>query len=191
MPRGDKSKYTDKQKRQAEHIEESYEQRGASEEEAERRAWATVNKQDGGGKRGGSGAKRSAAKKSSSGSSKRAAKGGAKKSGAKKSASKSSSGAGSKRAGSARKSSSGRKSSAKSSAKSLRQVLRQVLNHARCGQRARDAPAARRYARHARRSECLPQASLHIPRPVARNAGRQPACRARAPACAAADDRSR
>ncbi|MER3428283.1 MAG: plasmid stabilization protein [Pyrinomonas sp.] len=56
MPRGDKSKYTDKQKRQAEHIEESYERRGVPEEEAERRAWATVNKTTGGGKKpGGSG----------------------------------------------------------------------------------------------------------------------------------------
>ena len=56
MPRGDKSAYTDKQKRQAEHIEESYESRGVPEEEAERRAWATVNKDDGGGKKpGGSG----------------------------------------------------------------------------------------------------------------------------------------
>ena len=51
MPRGDKSAYTDKQQRQAEHIEESYEDRGLSSDEAERRAWATVNKQDGGGKR--------------------------------------------------------------------------------------------------------------------------------------------
>jgi len=51
MPRGDKSAYTDKQKRQAEHIEESYEKQGLSEEEAERRAWATVNKQDHGGKK--------------------------------------------------------------------------------------------------------------------------------------------
>ncbi|RTQ49269.1 hypothetical protein EJV47_14100 [Hymenobacter gummosus] len=60
MPQGDKSKYTDKQKRQAEHIEDSYEKRGLSEEEAERRAWATVNKQDGGGKKpGGSGRKSS------------------------------------------------------------------------------------------------------------------------------------
>jgi plasmid stabilization system protein ParE len=59
MPRGDKSKYTDKQKRQAEHIEESYEQQGVSEDEAERRAWATVNKQDGGGKKSGSGRKNS------------------------------------------------------------------------------------------------------------------------------------
>lgn len=55
MPRGDKSSYTDKQKRQAEHIEQSYEQRGVSEKEAERRAWATVNKETGGGKKSGSG----------------------------------------------------------------------------------------------------------------------------------------
>jgi len=57
MPRGDKSSYTSKQKRKAAHIEESYEERGLSEEEAERRAWATVNKQDGGGKQSGSGRK--------------------------------------------------------------------------------------------------------------------------------------
>ena len=56
MPRGDKSKYSGKQKRQAEHIEEGYEKRGISEGEAERRAWATVNKMTGGGKKeGGSG----------------------------------------------------------------------------------------------------------------------------------------
>ena len=55
MPRGDKSAYTDKQKRQAEHIEESYESRGVPEGEAERRAWATVNKETGGGKKSGSG----------------------------------------------------------------------------------------------------------------------------------------
>jgi plasmid stabilization system protein ParE len=55
MPRGDKSKYTEKQKRQAEHIEESYEERGVPEEEAEKRAWATVNKVSGGGKLSGSG----------------------------------------------------------------------------------------------------------------------------------------
>ena len=55
MPRGDKSAYTDKQKRQAEHIEEGYEERGVSEDEAERRAWATVNKMDHGGKKSGSG----------------------------------------------------------------------------------------------------------------------------------------
>jgi len=58
MPQGDKSKYTDKQKRQAEHIEEGYEKKGLPAEEAEARAWATVNKQDGGGKKpGGSGRK--------------------------------------------------------------------------------------------------------------------------------------
>lgn len=51
MPRGDKSSYTSKQKRQAEHIEESYEHTGISSKEAEKRAWATVNKQDGGGKK--------------------------------------------------------------------------------------------------------------------------------------------
>jgi plasmid stabilization system protein ParE len=55
MPRGDKSKYTEKQKRQAEHIEEGYEKRGVPEEEAERRAWATVNAETGGGKKSGSG----------------------------------------------------------------------------------------------------------------------------------------
>jgi hypothetical protein len=55
MPRGDKSSYTDKQKRQAEHIEEGYEERGIAPKEAERRAWATVNKETGGGKKSGSG----------------------------------------------------------------------------------------------------------------------------------------
>jgi len=56
MPRGDKSKYTGKQERKAEHIAEGYEKRGVPEKEAERRAWATVNKDDGGGKKpGGSG----------------------------------------------------------------------------------------------------------------------------------------
>ena len=55
MPRGDKSKYTDKQDRKAEHIAESYEGKGVPEKEAERRAWATVNKDDGGGKKSGSG----------------------------------------------------------------------------------------------------------------------------------------
>jgi plasmid stabilization system protein ParE len=55
MPRGDKSSYTTKQKRQAEHIEEGYESRGTSKKEAERRAWATVNKMTGGGKKRGSG----------------------------------------------------------------------------------------------------------------------------------------
>lgn len=55
MPRGDKSSYTDKQKRQAERIEEGYEDRGVSEKEAERRAWATVNAETHGGKKSGSG----------------------------------------------------------------------------------------------------------------------------------------
>jgi len=53
--RGSKDAYTDKQKRQAEHIEQGYEQRGVPEAEAERRAWATVNKETGGGKKSGSG----------------------------------------------------------------------------------------------------------------------------------------
>ena len=55
MPRGDKSKYTDKQKRQAAHIEETYEQRGVTEKKAQEIAWATVNKESGGGKKSGSG----------------------------------------------------------------------------------------------------------------------------------------
>lgn len=55
MPQGDKSSYTDKQKRKAEHIEESYDERGVSSDEAERRAWATVNKESGGGNKSGSG----------------------------------------------------------------------------------------------------------------------------------------
>ncbi len=86
MPRGDKGAYTDKQKRKAEHIEESYEERGVSSKEAAKRAWATVNKESGGGKKSGSGrgktenrsafrkgGKRAAAKKRST------KKGGAKK----------------------------------------------------------------------------------------------------------------
>ena len=60
MPRGDKSDYTDKQKRQAEHIEESEKKQGRSSDAAERIAWATVNKQDGGGKKSGSGRKKDA-----------------------------------------------------------------------------------------------------------------------------------
>ena len=55
MPRGDKSAYTGKQKRKAEHIEEGYEKRGVGKDEAERRAWATVNKETGGGNKRGSG----------------------------------------------------------------------------------------------------------------------------------------
>lgn len=77
MPRGDKDKYTDKQKRKAEHIEQSYEHKGVSKDEAEARAWATVNKQSGGGdKSGGSGSKTASAEKKTarSDSAKRAAK---------------------------------------------------------------------------------------------------------------------
>lgn len=55
MPRGDKSAYTDKQKRKAEHIEEGYQDSGVSKKEAQSRAWATVNKESGGGKKSGSG----------------------------------------------------------------------------------------------------------------------------------------
>ena len=59
MPRGDKSSYTNKQKRKAEHIEEGYEKRGVGSKEAARRAWATVNKESHGGKKSGSGRGRS------------------------------------------------------------------------------------------------------------------------------------
>ncbi|HEY5141421.1 MAG TPA: hypothetical protein VIJ25_19220 [Methylococcales bacterium] len=62
MPQGDKSKYTDKQKRQAEHIEEGYKEKGIPEDEAEAIAWATVNKQSGGGKQSGSGRKKNSKK---------------------------------------------------------------------------------------------------------------------------------
>lgn len=55
MARGSKAAYSNKQKRRAEHIEKGYESRGVSEKEAKRRAWATVNKESGGGKKSGSG----------------------------------------------------------------------------------------------------------------------------------------
>jgi plasmid stabilization system protein ParE len=55
MPRGSKDAYTDKQKRKADHIAEGYEEHGVSEQEAERRAWATVNRESGGGNKSGSG----------------------------------------------------------------------------------------------------------------------------------------
>lgn len=58
MPQGDKVKYTDKQKRQAEHIAEGYEDKGVSKKEAKSRAWATVNQEAGGGKKSGSGRKK-------------------------------------------------------------------------------------------------------------------------------------
>lgn len=75
MPRGDKSSYTDKQKRQAEHIEEGYEKRGVSKKTAQKRAWATVNKESGGGKKSGSGR----GKKTSTASSKKGGRKGGKK----------------------------------------------------------------------------------------------------------------
>ena len=65
MPRGDKSSYTGKQKRKAEHIEEGYRKRGVSKKEAERRAWATTNKESGGGKKTGSGRGKKGTKASS------------------------------------------------------------------------------------------------------------------------------
>ena len=85
MPRGDKGAYTDKQKRQAEHIEEGYEKKGVSTKEAEARAWATVNKESGGGKKSGSGR----GKKGNKSSSKKGGRKGGKKS-AKKTTKKSS-----------------------------------------------------------------------------------------------------
>jgi plasmid stabilization system protein ParE len=78
MPRGDKKKYTSKQKRQAEHIEESYEKRGAGKKTAAARAWRTVNKTSGGGKKSGSGAKKSSGAKKKS-AAKKSTRSGAKK----------------------------------------------------------------------------------------------------------------
>jgi len=75
MARGSKSKYTGKQKRKAEHIEQGYEKRGTSKKEAERRAWATVNKKSGGGKKSGSGR----GKKESNASSRKGGKKGGRK----------------------------------------------------------------------------------------------------------------
>jgi plasmid stabilization system protein ParE len=100
MPRGDKSSYTDKQKRQAEHIEEGYEERGLSEDEAERRAWATVNKASGGGKQSGSGRGK---KENKEPYRKGGQKGGAKKGSAKKSSKKGSAKKGSAKKGASRK----------------------------------------------------------------------------------------
>jgi hypothetical protein len=84
LPRGDKGAYTDKQKRQAEHIEESYEKRGVSEKTAEARAWATVNKETGGGKKSGSGR----GKTENRSASKKGGRKGGKKAGAKKTSKK-------------------------------------------------------------------------------------------------------
>src|SRR5215210_2214932 len=99
MARGDKDKYTDKQKRQAEHIEESYEERGVSEGEAEKRAWATVNKSSGGGKKSGSGRGKTTDKAPM----KKGGKKGGKKSGAKKSSAKKGSSKGGSKKGSSKK----------------------------------------------------------------------------------------
>ncbi|HEX8843557.1 MAG TPA: hypothetical protein VF791_02885 [Pyrinomonadaceae bacterium] len=101
MARGDKSAYTDKQKRQAEHIEEGYEKRGVSEDEAEKRAWATVNKMTGGGKKSGSGRgkkinKEPAKKGGKKGGKKAASKKGGSKKGSSKKGSKGSSKGGSR-----------------------------------------------------------------------------------------------
>ncbi len=87
MSQGDKSAYTDKQKRKAEHIEEGYEDRGVSHEEAERRAWATVNKESGGGKKSGSGRGHSENHKSSEKGGKIGGRAAAKRSAAERSAS--------------------------------------------------------------------------------------------------------
>jgi hypothetical protein len=105
MARGDKSKYTDKQKRQAEHIEEGYEKRGVSKKEAEKRAWATENKISGGGREPGGSGRGKAPNKGPS-------KKGGKKGG--KAASKSSSKSSSSKKGASKKGSS-RKGAKKSS----------------------------------------------------------------------------
>jgi plasmid stabilization system protein ParE len=87
MPRGDKGAYTDKQKREAEHIEEGYEKSGLSEDEAERRAWATVNAMTGGGKKSGSGRGKPVNKAPAKKGGKKGGKAAAKRSAATKSAS--------------------------------------------------------------------------------------------------------
>ena len=96
MPRGDKDKYTDKQKRKAEHIEESYEKRGVSKEEAEKRAWATVNATHGGGEKPGGGGygkseNRAPARKGGKKGGQKAGKSASKKGGSKKGGSRKSS----------------------------------------------------------------------------------------------------
>jgi plasmid stabilization system protein ParE len=73
MPRGDKSAYTEKQKRQAEHIEEGYRSRGVPRKEAERRAWATENKMSGGGRKSGPKSARSASARKAAATRKRGA----------------------------------------------------------------------------------------------------------------------
>ena len=113
MARGDKSKYTDKQKRKAEHIEEGYKERGVSEEEAEKRAWATVNATHGGGEKPGGGGY---GKPENKGPARKGGEKGGRKSGGKKGGKKSSGKGGSKKGGS-KKSSSRKGSSKKSSSR--------------------------------------------------------------------------
>lgn len=114
MGRGDKDKYTDKQKRKAEHIEEGYEKRGVSKEEAEKRAWATVNATHGGGEKPGGGGY---GKPENKGPARKGGEKGGKKAGKKSggsSSSKSSTKKGGSKKGSARKGSSKKSSSKKS-----------------------------------------------------------------------------
>jgi hypothetical protein len=112
MPRGDKSKYTDKQERQAEHIEEGYKEQGVSEDEAESRAWATVNKMTGGGKKkGGSGY----GKKVNKGPAKKGGKKGGKASASRSSAARSASAKKAAKTRASKKSSGKKKSGAKKS----------------------------------------------------------------------------
>jgi hypothetical protein len=89
MPRGDKSSYSSRQKRKAAHIEKGYEKRGVSKKTAARRAWATVNKQEGGGAKKGSARKKTSRKKTTG--RKTAAKKGARKTARKKTSRKSAS----------------------------------------------------------------------------------------------------
>src|SRR3954471_14111594 len=117
MARGDKSAYTDKQKRKAEHIEEGYEERGLSEGEAERRAWATVNAMDHGGKKSGSGRGRSINK----GPARKGGRKGGRKAGRKAGARKTA-GRAAARKTSARKTSSRKTSSRKTARKSTRKT---------------------------------------------------------------------
>lgn len=111
MPRGDKSKYTDKQERMAEHIEDGYEKRGVRAPEAKRRAWATVNKTTGGGKKAGGsgrGKKTNKAPARAGGRKGGATKGGAKAGAAKRGAAKRSTGAAKRGTGTKRGAAKGR-----------------------------------------------------------------------------------
>ncbi|MDB5331746.1 MAG: plasmid stabilization protein [Phycisphaerales bacterium] len=115
MARGSKEKYSDKQKRKAEHIEEGYEKRGVPDPEAERRAWATVNKQEGGGKKAGSGRKGSTTASKSRTRSASAKSGGTRSARGKSAGSKSKSGT-----SSGSRSTSGRSTASRSKSRSAR-----------------------------------------------------------------------